>query len=212
MALASSSIETRLVDARDIRIVPDHIVPSGSGLRNSYSSLGRAATKRKMICRTPSSGENRLQLASAKGNNPRAPGHERRNPEASRYHFDGSANPILYANTSRSHCFCDCHSVHFVPDALVYLQDLDVRASGQRALISRLAQGERRRVVDQLFGGHAAGVSIYKSGGASFLSGCRGVAGDCELSVFCGGCVVGGFCGNAALRVECKFPPDRGSI
>src|SRR5260370_33614656 len=148
-----------------------------------------------MICLTPSSEENGLQLASAKGNNPSTPGHERRrrNPEASRYHFEGSRNLMMYANTSRFDCFCDRHSVHSVSDALVYLQDLDVCASGQRALNGRLAQGERGRVVGQLFVGHAAGVSIYKSSGASFLSGCRGVAGNCELSVFCGGGRVGGF-------------------
>src|SRR5260370_15796943 len=113
-----------------------------------------------MICLTPSWEENGLQLASAKGNNPSTPGHERRNPEASRYHFEGSRNLMMYANTSRFDCFCDRHSVHSVSDALVYLQDLDVCASGQRALKGFLAQGERRRVVGQLFISHSAIVSI----------------------------------------------------
>src|SRR5260370_18848906 len=126
-----------------------------------------------MICLTPSSEENGLQLASAKGNNPSTPGHERRNPEASRYHFEGSRNLMMYANTSRFYCLCDRHSVHSVSDALVYLLDLDVCASAQRALNGRLAQVQRGRVVRQLFVGHAAGVSIYKSSGSSFVSVCR---------------------------------------
>src|SRR6266566_2745800 len=75
-----------------------------------------------------------------------------------------------------------------------------------------MAKGDRRSLVGQLPGRVAAGVSLHQPHGPNSLSHCRSVAWNCQLPVFCGGCVVGSFWRDAACRCGCEFPRDRGGL
>src|SRR5882762_11257845 len=132
------------------------------------------------------------------------------NPEAWRYRFGNPANLIFYANT-RTHRVCQRCPDYIVLDALFHLQDLDVCGAGESDL-RHLVPGDGWLVVGELFVGIAAGVSIYKSRCKNALSDCCRVAGNCQLPVFCGGCVVGSFWRDAACRCGCEFPRDRGGL